>query len=387
MVAAFQTRMADSDIIVAVDVPKLSAAARYGYYKFCRKTGEFPDASAAAVFDPESGAARLYVGALSGPPQALDGLAAKLARQGASAATEAAIAEAVAQSPGRNLASGGCAARWSRARSSRSRAMTTVAMTLNGARSSPTSSPKPSRRLLRDSQRLSGTHLGCEHGVCGACTVLLNGAPARSCITLRWRARHGSTTTKASTTTTSWRAARSLHQGAGLQCGLYARMLIAARDIVLRLPTADSARFVKSSRAICVAARLCRIVNAVASVPARATSAAARFPRRPASYRRAGPATFALSHRQAKTPRRISADGRQDIAPATARDESPRLGWTASNRVSSFASPARASGALGDIPRVAPCLPGRKSCLRRWCRKRPHDHQTRPIAASFAGSA
>jgi carbon-monoxide dehydrogenase medium subunit len=48
------------------------------------------------VFDPESGAARLYVGALSGPPQALDGLAAKLARQGASAATEAAIAEAVA---------------------------------------------------------------------------------------------------------------------------------------------------------------------------------------------------------------------------------------------------------------------------------------------------
>jgi carbon-monoxide dehydrogenase medium subunit len=39
-------------------VPKLSRAARYGYYKFCRKTGEFAEASAAAVFDPEKGSAR-----------------------------------------------------------------------------------------------------------------------------------------------------------------------------------------------------------------------------------------------------------------------------------------------------------------------------------------
>ncbi len=32
--------------------------------------------------------------------------------------------------------------------------------------------------------RLTATHLGCEHGVCGACTILLNGEPARACITL-----------------------------------------------------------------------------------------------------------------------------------------------------------------------------------------------------------
>ena len=37
---------------------------------------------------------------------------------------------------------------------------------------------------LRDHLRLTGTHLGCEHGVCGACTVLIEGAPARSCLTL-----------------------------------------------------------------------------------------------------------------------------------------------------------------------------------------------------------
>jgi carbon-monoxide dehydrogenase small subunit len=38
--------------------------------------------------------------------------------------------------------------------------------------------------LLRDRLRLTGTHLGCEHGVCGACTVLLNGEPVRSCLIL-----------------------------------------------------------------------------------------------------------------------------------------------------------------------------------------------------------
>ena len=36
--------------------------------------------------------------------------------------------------------------------------------------------------FLRDDLRLTGTHLGCEHGVCGACTVLVYGAPVRSCL-------------------------------------------------------------------------------------------------------------------------------------------------------------------------------------------------------------
>ncbi|MEP6665031.1 MAG: (2Fe-2S)-binding protein [Nocardioidaceae bacterium] len=44
----------------------------------------------------------------------------------------------------------------------------------------------PARRLLSDAIRhdvgLTGTHVGCEHGVCGACTVLIDGAPARSCL-------------------------------------------------------------------------------------------------------------------------------------------------------------------------------------------------------------
>jgi aerobic carbon-monoxide dehydrogenase medium subunit len=95
MLGAFQTRLADDEILVAVDVPRLSSKARFGYYKFCRKPGEFPEASAAAVFDPVSRTARLYLGALAGAPRPLHGLATTIAREGAAAITDAAIATAV----------------------------------------------------------------------------------------------------------------------------------------------------------------------------------------------------------------------------------------------------------------------------------------------------
>ncbi|MBW3658207.1 MAG: (2Fe-2S)-binding protein [Actinobacteria bacterium] len=57
-------------------------------------------------------------------------------------------------------------------------------MVVNGA---PVAARAPARRLLSDFLRhdleLTGTHVGCEHGVCGACTVLIDGEPARSCLT------------------------------------------------------------------------------------------------------------------------------------------------------------------------------------------------------------
>jgi carbon-monoxide dehydrogenase small subunit len=60
-----------------------------------------------------------------------------------------------------------------------------VELTVNGTRVTRT---VPVRRLLvdflRDDLRLTGTHVGCEHGVCGACTILLDGVPVRSCIML-----------------------------------------------------------------------------------------------------------------------------------------------------------------------------------------------------------
>jgi carbon-monoxide dehydrogenase medium subunit len=78
IIAAFTTEIHDDEIVTAVLVPKLSAA-QFGYFKFCRKTGEFPDSSAAVVIDPERKAARVYLGALSGPPQSLPKLARRIA--------------------------------------------------------------------------------------------------------------------------------------------------------------------------------------------------------------------------------------------------------------------------------------------------------------------
>ena len=49
--------------------------------------------------------------------------------------------------------------------------------------------------FLRESLRLTGTHLGCEHGVCGACTVLVDGAAVRSCLMFAVQANGGEVTT------------------------------------------------------------------------------------------------------------------------------------------------------------------------------------------------
>jgi carbon-monoxide dehydrogenase medium subunit len=95
VLGAFTTALRDNEIIEAIDVPKLSRAGRYGYYKFCRKTGEFAEASAAAVFDPETGAARLYLAAVRPAPVLLGAHARRIAQEGKSAASEGAVASAI----------------------------------------------------------------------------------------------------------------------------------------------------------------------------------------------------------------------------------------------------------------------------------------------------
>jgi carbon-monoxide dehydrogenase medium subunit len=96
MLGAFTTLLEDGEIITAVLLPKLGPTLRWGYYKLCRKTGEFPHASAAAAFDARTGLARVVLGALDGPPTALDELARQIAQRGPAAATEEVLAQAVA---------------------------------------------------------------------------------------------------------------------------------------------------------------------------------------------------------------------------------------------------------------------------------------------------
>jgi carbon-monoxide dehydrogenase small subunit len=71
-----------------------------------------------------------------------------------------------------------------------------VTLTVNGGPRSAAVEPRRTLAdLLRDDLGLTGTHLGCEHGVCGSCTVLVDGASARSCLMLAAQAEGADVTT------------------------------------------------------------------------------------------------------------------------------------------------------------------------------------------------
>jgi carbon-monoxide dehydrogenase medium subunit len=97
VLGVFTTALADHEIIESIDVPKLSAAGRYGYYKYCRKTGEFAEASAAAVFDPQAGAACIFFGALRSTPLPLPNLARRVAEGGRVVASKDAVTQALSE--------------------------------------------------------------------------------------------------------------------------------------------------------------------------------------------------------------------------------------------------------------------------------------------------
>ena len=99
--------------------------------------------------------------------------------------------------------------------------------------------------FLRETLLLTGTHLGCEHGVCGACTVWINGAPSRSCITLAASCDDAEVISiegfKDDPQMEELRSAFISEHA--LQCGYCTPgMLITAYDIVHRLPDADDNR-------------------------------------------------------------------------------------------------------------------------------------------------
>ena len=134
--------------------------------------------------------------------------------------------------------------------------------------------------FLRDTFRLTGTHLGCEHGVCGACTVLVDGAPIRSCIAYAVACDGADVrTVEGFDDDPLMRALRdAFTRHHALQCGYCTPgMLITAYDVVRRLPGADEARVREElSGNLCRCTGYVGIVEAVRSVladpPARDTT-------------------------------------------------------------------------------------------------------------------
>jgi carbon-monoxide dehydrogenase small subunit len=149
--------------------------------------------------------------------------------------------------------------------------MKTISLTLNGTEI--TGAVEPSLHLadfIREHRLLTGTHIGCEHGVCGACTLLVDDQPVRSCITLAVTCE-GADIRSVEGLDDDPIAARLravFKAEHGLQCGYCTPgMLVTARDIVLRLPDADEARIrLELSGNLCRCTGYAGIVRAIRRV-------------------------------------------------------------------------------------------------------------------------
>ena len=73
VIGAFRNALGPGEIVQAVRIPRPSAQARWGYYKACRKPGEFAHAMAAVLDDSTRGIRRAVIGAVGGPPVVLQG--------------------------------------------------------------------------------------------------------------------------------------------------------------------------------------------------------------------------------------------------------------------------------------------------------------------------
>ena len=97
-----------------------------------------------------------------------------------------------------------------------------MTLTVNGRNHDLVAAPrKLLLDVLREDCRLTGTHAGCEHGVCGACTVLVDGLPARSCLIYAVQMEGHEVSTIESVATQGKLSAlqQALHEEHGLQCG------------------------------------------------------------------------------------------------------------------------------------------------------------------------
>jgi len=151
--------------------------------------------------------------------------------------------------------------------------MTAISLRINGIAVADDVPPRLSLAdFLRERRNLTGTHLGCEHGVCGACTVLVDDAPARACLMLTASCDERAVRTIEGFAGDRVMEAlrRSFHQCHGLQCGFCTpAMLITARDLIRR-GRAGSEREIRDGLAgnICRCTGYTNIVAAIADAVA-----------------------------------------------------------------------------------------------------------------------
>lgn len=132
-----------------------------------------------------------------------------------------------------------------------------IALTVNGARYELLVEPRLTLAdCLREELELTGTHVACEQGACGACTVLLNGEPVRSCIMLAVQADGQTLTTIEGLApdgrlTPFMEAMRAHH---GLQCGFCTPGVVVGMTAFLR----DNPRPTEAAIRQALAAHLCR---------------------------------------------------------------------------------------------------------------------------------
>jgi carbon-monoxide dehydrogenase small subunit len=250
--------------------------------------------------------------------------------------------------------------------------------------------------FLRDELDLTGTHLGCEHGVCGACTLLLDGLPARSCITFAVACDGADVTTieglDDDEIAVELRAAFTREHA--LQCGYCTPgMLISARDLVRRLPDADEHRI-----RVGLSGNLCRCTGYVGIVRAVQSVISARRARDIASEQGAGRTilgpvgsghgrlTIATTPQaQPVAPPSIAADAGAaigaipDFVPATVLEQV----FTVAH------SPQRVFELFGDVAGVAACLPGASLSGSPTPERVDGAIQVKigPISANFLGAA
>ena len=147
----------------------------------------------------------------------------------------------------------------------------TLNLTVNGTKVARTVEPRTHLiDFLRDAVGLTGSHVGCEHGVCGACTVRVDGNIVRGCLTLavQCEGKLVDTIEGMSDTGELAQLQQAFHERNALQCGYCTPgMLVAALDLVKTEPDASRERIREHlSGNYCRCTGYQAIVDAIASV-------------------------------------------------------------------------------------------------------------------------